>query len=221
MTVYAQWGEKEVFPIYKVTFNKNGGDIDANPQIKYVNSEFERTIDRLPAPPMRGGYNFLGWNTRADGDGDGFDTLYHVTEDMVVYAEWWLIPVIEPPKPPGNEDNITGDIEQLRLLYLLELHEFTEDLRQRLELDYIFKEDHLSDEMKDKLELFYEFDDITIEDEEDWLYLLEEIIDDFFEESLYQMLYIREESVDDLLENEESEKLTPFKYVLIKDETVN
>ncbi|MDR3166562.1 MAG: InlB B-repeat-containing protein, partial [Treponema sp.] len=70
ITVYAKW---TVVPpsepdIYTVTFNKNGGDTDAEPVTTTVNSP-ATNIGSPPTPPTRTGYTFAGWNTLADGLG--------------------------------------------------------------------------------------------------------------------------------------------------------
>jgi uncharacterized repeat protein (TIGR02543 family) len=88
ITVYARWTKVENFT---VTFNKNNtdaGGTNANPATKRVSYPEETTIDALPAPPMRPGYTFAGWNTKADGTGDAFTAETPVTETFTVYARW-------------------------------------------------------------------------------------------------------------------------------------
>jgi uncharacterized repeat protein (TIGR02543 family) len=76
---------------YTVSFNKNGGDTEAVPAAKTVTNP-ATTLDTLPAPPARSGYNFAGWNTRADGSGTAFDSTTTVSGDITVYARWTEIP---------------------------------------------------------------------------------------------------------------------------------
>jgi uncharacterized repeat protein (TIGR02543 family) len=76
---------------YTVSFNKNGGDTEAVPAAKTVTNP-ATTLDTLPAPPARSGYNFAGWNTRADGAGTAFDSTTTVSGDITVYAQWTEIP---------------------------------------------------------------------------------------------------------------------------------
>ncbi|MDR1506213.1 MAG: InlB B-repeat-containing protein [Treponema sp.] len=71
---------------YTVTFDKNGGDSEANPSAKTVLSG--GTVDEMPAPPERTGFIFIGWST-AD---DAFTTATAVTGDLVVYAAWLAEP---------------------------------------------------------------------------------------------------------------------------------
>jgi len=71
---------------YWVTFNKNGGDTEANPSTKEVISG--GNVGRLPAPPTRSGYTFNGWNTQADGRGTVFTATTPVAAPITVYAQW-------------------------------------------------------------------------------------------------------------------------------------
>ena len=71
---------------FDVTFHKNGGDTEADPQVLTV--EDGETVDELPTPPTRDGYTFTGWNTQSDGEGTVFDETTEVTTDITVYAQW-------------------------------------------------------------------------------------------------------------------------------------
>lgn len=82
ITVYAQWTAN----IYTVTFNKNGGDIEASPTTKTVTYP-ATTIDALPTPPTRAGYTFQRWTTTATG-GNWFTATTTVTASITVYAQW-------------------------------------------------------------------------------------------------------------------------------------
>jgi uncharacterized repeat protein (TIGR02543 family) len=76
---------------YTVSFDKNGGDTEANPATKTVSNP-ATTIDALPgAPPTRAGHTFLGWNTKADGSGSPFGATTKVSGNITVYAQWALI----------------------------------------------------------------------------------------------------------------------------------
>jgi uncharacterized repeat protein (TIGR02543 family) len=57
-TVYAQWDTYS----YMVTFEKNGGDTEADPVTKTVTGPASN-VGTLPANPVRSGYSFAGWNT--------------------------------------------------------------------------------------------------------------------------------------------------------------
>jgi uncharacterized repeat protein (TIGR02543 family) len=86
--VYAQW--TLISYSYTVTFDKNGGDTEANPAEKTVASP-ATGVDALPAPPTRSGYDFEGWNTEAEGDGSDFTASTPVSGNMTVYAQWKII----------------------------------------------------------------------------------------------------------------------------------
>lgn len=71
---------------YSVVFNKNGGDTGADPGIMYA-AAGERLVT-LPKEPVRSGYTFIGWNTKADGRGTTFTGDTPVYDNMTVYAQW-------------------------------------------------------------------------------------------------------------------------------------
>jgi uncharacterized repeat protein (TIGR02543 family) len=74
--------------LYTVTFDKNGGDTEADPLTMTV--EHGSTVGTLPIEPTREGYVFAGWNTEADGTGAEFDADTVVTSDITVYAQWGI-----------------------------------------------------------------------------------------------------------------------------------
>jgi uncharacterized repeat protein (TIGR02543 family) len=47
----------------------------------------------MPANPVRDGYDFVEWNTVADGSGSAFVATTPVTADITVYAIWFAKPV--------------------------------------------------------------------------------------------------------------------------------
>ena len=84
ITVYAQW----TINTYTVTFDKNGGDADANPTTKTANHD--TNVGTLPTAPTRTGYTFNGWNTAANGTGTAFTAATAVTANITVYAQWTI-----------------------------------------------------------------------------------------------------------------------------------
>ena len=74
----------------RVIFDKNGGDTEASPRImsqeKVAGSA--NHFDLPTTEPTRSGYDFMGWNTKADGTGDAFTATTDVTDNMTVYAQW-------------------------------------------------------------------------------------------------------------------------------------
>jgi uncharacterized repeat protein (TIGR02543 family) len=91
VTLYAQWQEDAPEPpepySYTVSFDKNGGDTEANPAAKTVASP-ATTIDALPVQPTRDGHSFIGWNTAPDGSGSPFTASTTVSAAIRVYAQW-------------------------------------------------------------------------------------------------------------------------------------
>jgi uncharacterized repeat protein (TIGR02543 family) len=90
IAIYAQW---QVLPpgSFVVTFDRNGGDTQADPQIKTVVPP-ATTVGTLPTAPSRSGYTFTEWNTEADGTGTVFTAATPVTADSTVYAQWQVLP---------------------------------------------------------------------------------------------------------------------------------
>jgi uncharacterized repeat protein (TIGR02543 family) len=82
VTLFAQW----TINTYTVTFDKNGGDTEANPMTK--TATHGGNVGTLPEAPTRTGYTFASWNTKTDGSGTGFTATTEVTADITVYAQW-------------------------------------------------------------------------------------------------------------------------------------
>jgi len=72
---------------YTVTFDKNGGNKEAEPSTM-TNVTHGSAVGTLPIAPTRDGYAFAGWNTETDGTGDEFKADTIVTGDITVYAQW-------------------------------------------------------------------------------------------------------------------------------------
>ncbi len=83
-TLYAHWTAKE----YLVIFGLNGGD-SVSPISKMVT--YGSTYGALPTP-IRSGYYFTGWNTKADGTGTFIRSSTQVTTAAkhTLYAIWSL-----------------------------------------------------------------------------------------------------------------------------------
>ena len=82
--MYAQW----TINSYTVTFDKNGGTIDANPTSK--TATYGGTVGTLPTAPSRTGYAFASWNMASDGSGTAFTVSTPVTATITVYAQWTI-----------------------------------------------------------------------------------------------------------------------------------
>jgi uncharacterized repeat protein (TIGR02543 family) len=82
LAVYAQWQSYS----YTVTFDVNGGDAPADPQIRKVSSP--ATTTGPLSTPVKAGANFAGWNTAPNGPGTPFAANTVVTGNITVYARW-------------------------------------------------------------------------------------------------------------------------------------
>ena len=79
-TLYAQY---TAIPV--VTFNTNGGSEIAP---MYADSDF-----KMPADPIRDGYEFIGWFTENNTDNEFiFTSVEDITESITLYAQWKWIP---------------------------------------------------------------------------------------------------------------------------------
>jgi len=83
ITIYAQWVQ-----IYTVTFNRNGGEVDASPTTRTVDQGAAVNTVELPIAPAYTHYTFTGWNTAANGTGSSFTAETPVTATITVYAQW-------------------------------------------------------------------------------------------------------------------------------------
>jgi uncharacterized protein (TIGR02145 family)/uncharacterized repeat protein (TIGR02543 family) len=83
ITLNAKWSKK----IYTVTFDRNGGNVDANPTSE--TAVYQGNVGSLPAPPTRIGYIFADWNTAQNGiGGTTFTASTAVTASITIYAQW-------------------------------------------------------------------------------------------------------------------------------------
>lgn len=72
-----------------VTFDKNGGETEANPNRMTQEQNPNGNHFELPSvQPTREGYEFTGWNTQADGTGAAFTAETEVKQSLTVYAQW-------------------------------------------------------------------------------------------------------------------------------------
>ena len=80
LTVYAQWTIKT----YTLTYNSNGG---SNCSPNSVTKNYNEAWGTL-CSPSRTGYDFKGWNTKADGSGTPITASSKATSSLTVYAQW-------------------------------------------------------------------------------------------------------------------------------------
>lgn len=87
--VYAQWKSNKTSTEYTVSFDKNGGAGDVS-AITTKNKKMTISWDKWKTF-SRPGYVFYGFNTKADGTGDGgfvYDKQVSVSSDMTLFAQW-------------------------------------------------------------------------------------------------------------------------------------
>ena len=85
-TNYYMW---QVATGISVTFDKNGGDTEAEPNRRVQEQNPNGNHFELPSvQPTREGYDFTGWNTKADGTGAAFTAETEVKQSLTVYAQW-------------------------------------------------------------------------------------------------------------------------------------
>ena len=97
---YWDWGRSITINVtdgtpttYTVTYDKNGGDAEADPKTT-TNITSGGNVGTLPTAPTKSGYVFDGWNTLADGTGAAFTALTSVTASITVYAKWIKAPTV-------------------------------------------------------------------------------------------------------------------------------
>ena len=105
--------------LYTVTFDKNGGDTEANPST--MNVAYGNTLGTLPTPPTKAEYTFIGWNTKADGNGVEVKEDTVITGDLTVYAQWGIpvsgvsldkaVLILEADAKPAATETLTATVE--------------------------------------------------------------------------------------------------------------
>jgi uncharacterized repeat protein (TIGR02543 family) len=95
ITLYAVWIPESEEPgtniFWTVTFNTNGGvGMAPDSQTVYANSYYDYIWLPGGYGLSKSGYEFGGWNTKADGTGDNYDAYdyYTVTGNVTLYARW-------------------------------------------------------------------------------------------------------------------------------------
>ena len=109
------WGGEEPTEL-TVTFEANGSaeyPVEGTMAPQTVNAKTDTTLNANSF--TREGYNFLNWNTAADGTGDSYadGATVNLTENTTLYAQWEdnhsLTKVINKTDATCTEDGYTGD----------------------------------------------------------------------------------------------------------------
>ena len=85
------FGAIELFALWSgsVTFNANGGVLNAPSDAYQLVPELENPTPNFPGNPSRtGGWHFSEWNTEQDGSGDEFTNTSPVVMTRTIYAQW-------------------------------------------------------------------------------------------------------------------------------------
>jgi uncharacterized repeat protein (TIGR02543 family) len=86
ITLFAKWDPEEpVIEIFTVTFNKNGGDTEANPRNRDVESGLPVTP---PTPPVKEYFVFAGWYREVECINEWNFAADTVTANITLYAKW-------------------------------------------------------------------------------------------------------------------------------------
>ena len=105
------WGGKESTEL-TVIFDANGGE--GTMEAQTISTSEGGTLNKNAF--TREGYNFLNWNTKADGTGESYadGATVNLTEDTILYAQWEdnhsLTKVINKKDASCTEEGYTGDI---------------------------------------------------------------------------------------------------------------
>ncbi|MCL1872866.1 MAG: InlB B-repeat-containing protein, partial [Clostridiales bacterium] len=118
---YDEDDDPEIMPLYKVTYEANGGIGGPHLVIDIPAGTTHTVLDLTVTGISRPGYTFLGWNTAADGSGASFvpGTVLIVNSDIRLYAQWYFSgggskPVIEVSTvglTPGGTVDVTYGIK--------------------------------------------------------------------------------------------------------------
>ena len=79
---------------YTVTFDSQNADTAANPS-SIVVTEPATKVTSLPTAPIKSGFEFGGWFTKANGEGTVFTTSTVVNGNITVYAKWTAVAPVD------------------------------------------------------------------------------------------------------------------------------
>ena len=95
-TLYAQWEKIPEQVEITLTYDPNGGNGDQHKDTEKV-TEGESYTFTIKSPDAIGitakdGYEFTGWNTKADGTGDAVTGTITISASTTIYAQWKKLP---------------------------------------------------------------------------------------------------------------------------------
>lgn len=109
VSLYAKW--TAVAPSsFTITYDGNGKDGGSVPSASTGNGTI--TLAGNSGTLTRTGYNFLGWNTAANGTGTHYNTAasYNLTADVTLYAEWEAVAVVSYTITFDGNTNSGGNV---------------------------------------------------------------------------------------------------------------
>jgi len=107
ITLYANWDiETIILDDCTVTFNKNGGDTDAQPKI--ITVAYDSLISPPVTKPTRDGYEFGGWYQEEDCLNEWMFNTNTVTENITLYAKWTSL------LPDDGSAGLSISVEQIK-----------------------------------------------------------------------------------------------------------
>lgn len=95
ITVYAGSKKGYTVNLYTETNSFKDGSVS---KILYTNEEYLLTEDQYPVMNIPSGWNFLGWNTEADGSGTAFTfsgTEILIEDNLDLYAQWESFSILD------------------------------------------------------------------------------------------------------------------------------
>lgn len=79
LVLYAHWQKSN--NMYSIRYELNGGTLSQNNPVIVGAGEVHELYS-----PEKFGYDFIGWNTSESGDGEYYDRLYGIREELTLYA---------------------------------------------------------------------------------------------------------------------------------------
>ena len=117
ITLYGRWRNYQ----HTVAYDANGGTGAPEPQIKSYGTSFYISSVK----PVREGYTFKNWNTKADGTGTSYDSGAYYSRDqnggtVTLYAQWEQTTFkitynLDGGTDPGNPKEYRSDTELIEL----------------------------------------------------------------------------------------------------------
>ena len=92
----------DVPEVYTITYNANTTDNVNN--MPSVGNKVQGIDYTIATTPIRTGYTFTGWNTKADGTGTTYEagSTYTIDADLELYAQWQIITTTLTVNPNGG-----------------------------------------------------------------------------------------------------------------------